>query len=435
MKTGDANDILRERGPEGVASAFDAAEEIKFGAQRDRADDEPPDPGVPPIDDDEPPLIFRPTPFEPRDPSKFPRRVFLYGSHYVRKYVSATIAPGGVGKSSLVLVEAIAMASGRPLLGVHVKQALNVWYWNGEDPRDEIERRTLAICKHYKIDQEALTRRFFFDSGRDLKLIVAEMAGRGIKIAFPVKDALIAALKRREIDVLVIDPFVKAHRITENDNVFMDAVATVFAEIANDANCAVELVHHTRKTGGHEVTFEDARGASSVGAATRQARTLNGMAKDATGAAGIDSGDHWRFFRADTAKTILAPPEKAVWFKLASVGLGNFGPDPDDDEDHVGVVEPWQWPDAFFGVTVNDLRQVQSSVARQPRRKDVRSPDWIGYLILDVLKLDPSSKENKGKAAKIFDRWLESRMFKVVYGVDRKGNSREFVEVDQWADD
>jgi hypothetical protein len=189
--------------------------------------DEPPDRGAPPIGDNEPPLIFRPTPFEPRDPSNFPRRDFLYGFHYVRKYVSATIAPGGVGKSSLALVEAIAMASGTPLLRIHFKHALNVWYSNGEDPREETERRTLAICKHYKID--SLKGRFFFDSGRDLKLIVAEMASRGIKIALPVKDALIAALKRLEIDVLVIDPFVKAHRITENDNVLMDAVATVFA--------------------------------------------------------------------------------------------------------------------------------------------------------------------------------------------------------------
>jgi hypothetical protein len=34
----------------------------------------------------------------------------------IRKFVSATIAPGGAGKSSLVIVEVLEMAAGKPLL-------------------------------------------------------------------------------------------------------------------------------------------------------------------------------------------------------------------------------------------------------------------------------------------------------------------------------
>ena len=71
-------------------------------------------------------LLFTPTPFKPTDPTKFPRRQFLYGRHYVRKYVSATIAPGDTGKTSLNLAEAIAMASGVPFLGVRFRQQYKV---------------------------------------------------------------------------------------------------------------------------------------------------------------------------------------------------------------------------------------------------------------------------------------------------------------------
>jgi hypothetical protein len=289
---------------------------------------------------DEQKVVYAPRPFEPRDPTKFPRRQFLYGRHYARKYVSMTVAAGDVGKTTLALTEAIAMAAHRPLLGVHFRQALRVWYWNGEDPREEIDRRALAICERHKIDQQSLVRNLFLDSGRDTKIVVAEMVGRtGFKIVVPVKEALIAALVALRIDILIVDPFVKTHRVSENDNVFMDAVATVFADIADAANCAVELVQHTRKTNGEEVTLEDARGAGSTTAAARMVRTLNRMPKANAPLAGIKEEQARYYVRVDDgAKSNLAPPQKATWFHLANVGLGNFGPEPAlDEEDHVQV--------------------------------------------------------------------------------------------------
>ena len=195
---------------------------------------EPPDRGAQPVGDPEPIVVFTPTPFQPRDPTKFPRRQFLYARHYARKYVSTTIAPGDVGKTALALAEAVSMALQKALLGVSPKRPLTVWYINLEDPREEIDRRILAICKHHVVDQAKLVGRLFVDSGRDMKakLIVAEMNGRGLQIAIPVKEALIKALKDNKIDVLIIDPFVKTHRVSENDNVLMDAVASVFADVA-----------------------------------------------------------------------------------------------------------------------------------------------------------------------------------------------------------
>ena len=45
------------------------------------------------------------------------------------------------------------MASGQNLLGVAAIRPMRVWYWNGEDPQEELERRVLAICLHYNIDR------------------------------------------------------------------------------------------------------------------------------------------------------------------------------------------------------------------------------------------------------------------------------------------
>src|SRR2546426_8004069 len=49
------------------------------------------------------------TPFRWPDPATIPRRQFLLGRHYIRKTISATIAAGGRGKTTLGILEAISM--------------------------------------------------------------------------------------------------------------------------------------------------------------------------------------------------------------------------------------------------------------------------------------------------------------------------------------
>ena len=204
-----------------------------------------------------PPPVYKPTPFEWRDPKKMPRRQFVYGKHLIRGYLSATVAPGGVGKSSLALVEAVAMATGKPLLGITTKPR-RVWYVNLEDPREEIERRVAAVCLNFDIKPNELGGRLHFD-GREIEIVLATQNKSGYAIAAPAVDALTAALKDGQFDAFMVDPFVSTHRVSENDNMAIDAVAKKLGSIAGAANCAIELIHHVRKTGGQEVTVEDGR--------------------------------------------------------------------------------------------------------------------------------------------------------------------------------
>jgi len=76
-----------------------------------------------------------------RDPGTIPRRQFLYGYYYARGVLSATVADGGMGKSILKLAEILAMITGRHLLGITPRERVRCFYWNGDDPHDEIERR------------------------------------------------------------------------------------------------------------------------------------------------------------------------------------------------------------------------------------------------------------------------------------------------------
>src|SRR4030081_1676596 len=71
-----------------------------------------PTPATPVAELPKAPATIRATPYTWIAPTTIPRRDFVYGRHLIRKFVSATVAPGGIGKSSLVITEALAMVSG-----------------------------------------------------------------------------------------------------------------------------------------------------------------------------------------------------------------------------------------------------------------------------------------------------------------------------------
>lgn len=270
-------------------------------------------------------------------------RQWLYGKHLIRGYVSATVSPGGVGKTTLELIEAIALATARPLLGVPVKERVRVWHYNLEDPRDELLRRAWAICENYAIDPGELEGWLFLDSGRDCKMIVAEPQD-GVVVPTVAAEQVIEQMQRWDIGVLQVDPLVKAHYAEENDNKQIDAVLDVFADIAKRCGAAVDLVHHTRKPPSGFVAaagdINTARGAGALAGAVRSARTITPMSDGEADALGILPARRAWYIRVDDAKgNMSAPSSEAAWFERHTVELAQG--------DYVGVLAPWSPPDPF----------------------------------------------------------------------------------------
>jgi hypothetical protein len=370
------------------------------------------------------------SPYHWRDPSTFPTRQFLYSRHYIRKYVSATVSPGGAGKSSLVLVEALAMASGKSLLGVRPIQRLKVAYWNGEDPLEETERRICAAALHYGLTADDLEGWLFLGSGRDAPLIIAEQQASGTTIIKPNVDLVLTMAREDRLDVIIVDPFVSCHRVTENDNNAVDVVVKQWAMIGDRANVATELVHHTRKSNGNETTVEDGRGASSLLYAVRSARVLNVMTKEEAERAGVDA--HRSYFRADVGKSNLAPPaEGSDWFRMVGVDLNNR--DAFERTDEVGVVTRWQWPNPFDGVSVDDLFRVQSKIDGGQWRENPQASEWVGKPVADVLGLDLEQARNKAKVKGLLASWFKSGALDKVERPDENRKVKAFVQVGTWA--
>jgi AAA domain len=114
-------------------------------------------------------------PFAWPDPATIPRREFLFGRHYIRKAIGATIAGGARAKTTLSHIEAVSMACGRILLTGERITPLRVWCVNGEEDQDEIDRRIAAVCKRYGITEADCGDRLFVQSVRENPLRFAAM--------------------------------------------------------------------------------------------------------------------------------------------------------------------------------------------------------------------------------------------------------------------
>lgn len=369
---------------------------------------------------------FKATPYQWIDAARIPPRDVLYGRHYFRQFLSATVSPGGLGKSSNAIVEALAMVTGRDLLGEVPPRPLRAWYWNGEDPMEELQRRVAAACLHYRIGPDDLGDRFYVDSGRDSEIVIASEDRSGLNIAFPLVEALITEIRARKIDVLIIDPFVASHAVSENDNTKIEAVVRQWMRVAEEAQCAIELVHHVRKGNGqNETTVEDARGAGALLAKVRSARVLNGMTKTEAQDIGIEEKERFSFFRIDNGKSNLMPRgDSATWRRMVGVPLGNRV---DAMEDNIGVPTQWQRPDVLADLKDHHRQAVVAAVRSAEWRDDIRAGNWVGHAVAGAMALDLDDPKDKNTVKQVIRLWLRTGVLKAIQGTDSHRKIRTFI--------
>lgn len=375
-----------------------------------------------------------PTPFEWTDPATIPPREWVYDTHLIRKFVSLTVSPGGLGKSSLALVEALSLVTGRALLpdAVLHEGPLRVWYWNGEDPQEETKRRVMAACKHYGISREALGGGLFTDSGRDTPFVLGELTREGIQINEELFTSIEETMLAHGIDVFMADPFVSAHRLGENDNNAIDALVKRLGKLADRTNAAVEIVHHVRKPSSTqaETDVNDARGASALIGGVRSARVLNVMSSDIASAAGISDDLVKRYFSVADGKANMSPKAADVrWRFLESVNLGNQTDT--RKSDNVGVVTFYKLPkDAQVMADLSKAEDAMRLILSQDdtvqawsgrRRKPV---NWLGHRILEDLHVH--GEEYDDMMQKLILGWVKEGIITVRSGYDEGRNRKTY---------
>jgi hypothetical protein len=372
-----------------------------------------------------------PTLYDMFDEASIEPRRWIYAHHYLRSFVSVLASAGGIGKTSLQIVEALAIVTGRPLLGEEVKERTNVWIVNLEDPLEEIQRRVLAAMRHYGIKPAEVEGRLFVNAGRDFSMKFGIQTREGVLPNTKLVEYLCAKIPEKQIGCVFIDPFVGAHNINENDNMAVNAIVAEIRRVADETKSAIGLVHHIRKGNGEDASIDSVRGAGSLIGAARAARVVNRMSADDAAKLGIDETEARSIMRVDDGKANLAPPAAAaVYRKMEGVKI--------DNGEWIGVCVPYTLPDAFDGISGKDAKAAQRIVADahtndEPLRESQQSKKWVGVPIADMLGIDITEKKGKAKVSSIIKTWIKTNVLAVERITDpRQAREVAVVVVGEW---
>jgi hypothetical protein len=341
------------------------------------------------------------------DLERIPPRQWLYGTIVSRGYVTFLASPGGVGKTAFVFALALACAAHKRLLQDTPRpRALRVWIMNLEDDKKELRRRMAAALRHFGLDV-AVLENIGLNSGRDRRFRIVKTNKDGDFVVLPDHRAVIEEMRREAVDMLVIDPVLRSHGVSENENEAQDEVMRLYAEIAEKADAGVVLVHHTRK-GAEAGSLDSLRGGSTQGGGARSVITLAPMSADEAGKLGIAEDQRRLYVRVDDAKNNMAPPGRAQWIKLESVSLGN-GDDEYPAGDSVQVATRWDPPSAWDGMLAETeaaaVARIDAGMS-DGERYSGRIQDgerWAGRVLVEQFD------KTEAQARELIEAWLKTK--------------------------
>lgn len=364
-----------------------------------------------------------------RDPATIPKRHSLYEGHYIRGAIGATIGAGGRAKTTRAVYEAVCMAVGFDIATkvVSPEGKLRVWFCNGEEDQNELDRRVAATCQHYCITRTDLADRLYVQSVRDKPLRIATLISGRPVIDQAALNYMEHFIRQNGIDVFMIDPLISFHSVIENDNAHMDVVIKEgFGSIAGRTNSAGEVFHHPGKpkSGQPDTTVEDMRGASSVLWAVRSARVLNLMTRDEAVKLGLSDDERRLHIRITNGKANMGPLGKSKWMRLVVENLVNG--------DRIACASPWEPPDPFKYLTKTDMELARTLARTGAYRADRRSPEWFGYALAKQLGLTVAHEghtdpKDLASLQAIIKKWLENRVLDIEKRRDEDRKDRSFI--------
>lgn len=346
-----------------------------------------------------------------------PRRPVLVPGLLQRKQLSLNVAPPGSGKSLLTLQLGIMSSCGIPSwAGWRPRGRYRVMIINVEEDEDEMRRRLYAAAAIMGISHNELGGLCIAQTD---KIVVAKADSRTKTVrAEPMLDRIISTVLHLGIDVLVVDPFAETFEGDENSNSELKWAAVLWREVARLTNTAVLLVHHAKKYAQHMAGDPDAgRGGGSLAGVARFVSTLFTMTEEEAVTLKVPEEDRYRYIRHDDAKANLNLVSRtARWFRKDSYTLPNAGDgQPGDD---VGVLVPWDAPDAFADMSVEMANRILDELQIGARDEDGeptgdpygerKSKRWAGTVIQQNLQCDEKTAKH------IIEKWVANGVLEVV---------------------
>jgi hypothetical protein len=140
-------------------------------------------------------------------------------------------------KSWLGLDMALSVASSTPCLGAFdVQEPGGVLVYMAEDALCVVKARLLGICRHRELELGALP----------LDVITAPALRLDLERD---QDRLAETVRRHKPRLLLLDPFVRIHRLDENNAGDVSALLAYLRALEREHHLAIVVTHHARKNG------------------------------------------------------------------------------------------------------------------------------------------------------------------------------------------
>lgn len=263
--------------------------------------------------------------------------------HMLFADVATLVAPGGMGKTTLILFKAVHIALGRPLFGLAVRTPGPVLILTSEDSRELLVARLRHICQEMFLtdDELAIVRE---------RVRISDLSGGSFKLTEVVRDVVrttkavkaIADAARVLAPVwLVIDPAVSfgvgESRVNDAEQGLIEAARYLRNHLPG---CCVEYVHHTGKTNGRDKTIDQysGRGGSAFADGSRMVMVMQSLnAKEWLKDVGEVLEPGYSGLGLYRAKLSYCPPQPPIYLRRRGytfeVVAANSGPVADERQE------------------------------------------------------------------------------------------------------
>lgn len=164
-----------------------------------------------------------------------PQNRWLIETLWARSGVGILGGAPKVCKSWLGLEMAISVASGTPCLGeLAVRQPGPALIFMAEDTLEDVKRRLSGICRHRGLDLAKIP----------LHVITAPTLRLDVQRDQELLSETVRQLRPR---FLLLDPFVRLHRIDENNAGSVSPLLGYLRELQREHDTAIMVTHHSRK--------------------------------------------------------------------------------------------------------------------------------------------------------------------------------------------
>jgi RecA-family ATPase len=197
---------------------------------------------------------------------------------YLFADVAVKVAPGGTGKTTLQLFEAIHIALGRPLYGLEIRKPGPVAILTAEDSREMLVARLRRIAEAMALRPAEIER-------VQRQVRIADLCGAGVRLTEIIDDVvrpagLVDALADGLADLapvlVTIDPAVSfgvgESRVNDAEQGLVEAAR----RLRRALNCCIRYVHHSGKQSARDKTTDQytGRGGSAFADGARMVHVL-----------------------------------------------------------------------------------------------------------------------------------------------------------------